>query len=89
MARRTKSESAGNVKVHWVVADLRGPHKVLDPSVDVFDTYTEALNECANRGSGYAPLVLNPQPIIRELYAENVRLREENKTLRDAIKAGE
>lgn len=77
------------MQIYWVVADLRGPRRVLDAQADVFSSYTEALNECKNRGRGFVPLVLNPQDVLRLLIEENIHLREENERLRDAIEASD
>ena len=83
--RRTQPVSDSDVQIYWVVADMRGPHRVNDASQDVFESYSEAQAECKNRGQGYSPLVLNPQEVLRGLVEENLKLREENQRLRAAI----
>jgi hypothetical protein len=82
---RTQPVSDSDVQIYWVVADMRGPHRVNDASQDVFESYSAAQAECKNRGQGYTPLVLNPQEVLRGLVEENLRLREENQRLRVAV----
>lgn len=73
------------MRIYWVVSSMQGPRAASDPSVDVFDNYSDALRESKNRGKGWVPLVMSPQSVVMELLRENYRLTQENEKLRMAI----